>query len=67
MNNSGIVIESEWVGLSLTEAAEKAESQGWEYRVVENNGRQHMVTHDLKNKRLNFRVNDNLITDLYGG
>lgn len=66
-DNFGLVSVSEYKGLTLNEAKAKAESKGFTTRVVEIDGRSLMVTADLKNNRLNFRVNGNVITDVYPG
>jgi hypothetical protein len=67
MNNFGIVNPSEWVGMTLENAKNKAEHQGYTVRVTEINGNPLMVTHDLKSNRINFRISNNLITDAYTG
>jgi hypothetical protein len=67
MKNFGIITESEWVGLSLSEAYKRAEDYGFLPRITEENGRPLMVTSDLKPNRINFRVTNNVIIGVYGG
>ena len=67
VKNFGIITESEWVGLSIKDAIEKASSHGLTHRIVEENGVQYMLTMDLKNDRINFRVNNDTVTAAYGG
>jgi hypothetical protein len=67
MRNFGIITESEWVGLPLKDAIEKAKNDGFTHRIVEENGVPYMVTMDLKGDRINFRVSNNKVTAAYGG
>jgi hypothetical protein len=67
MRNFGIITESEWVGLSIKDAIEKAKNDGLTHRIVEENGVQYMVTMDLNSSRINFRVSNNNVTAAYGG
>ena len=67
MRNFGIITESEWIGLELKEAVQRAESDGFSYRIVEENGRPLMVTMDLKPNRINFRLNNDRVIGVYGG
>ena len=67
MRNFGIITESEWVGLSIKDAIEKAKNDGLTHRIVEENGVSYMVTMDLKGDRINFRVSNNNVTAAYGG
>ena len=67
MRNFGIITESEWTGLSIKDAIEKATSDGFIHRIVEENGVQYMVTMDLNPSRINFRVSNNKVTAAYGG
>lgn len=67
VKNFGMITESEWIGLSIKEAYEQAESHGLNTRIVEENGHSLMVTADLKQNRINFRVSNNKIIGAYGG
>jgi len=66
-HNFGIVTPTEWIGLTLESAKTKAESQGFTHRITEINGNSLIVTMDLKPNRLNFRIYNNIITDVYTG
>ncbi len=61
------ITEREWIGLSLVEANQRAESIGYTTRIVEENGQSYMVTHDFKSNRLNLRLKNNIIIGLYTG
>ena len=67
LKNFGIITESEWVGLSIKEAIEKAETDGFTHRIVEENGQSKMVTMDLKANRINFRLSNDRVIAAYGG
>jgi len=61
------ITEKEWIGLTLTETNQRAQSIGYTTRIVEENGISYMVTLDYKSNRLNLRVRDNIIIGLYTG
>jgi hypothetical protein len=65
--NFGIINPNEYIGLILEEAQEVAKVNGFSTRIVEKDGTALFVTMDLRNNRLNFRVRDNKITDVYPG
>ena len=67
VKNFGMITESEWIGLTIKEAIERAESWGFNYRIVEENGKPLMVNMDLKLNRINFRLRDDKVTGVYGG
>jgi len=67
VKNFGIITESEWIGLTIKEAIERAESWGFNHRIVEENGRPLMVTSDMKQNRINLRLRDNKVIGAYGG
>ena len=67
VKNFGMITESEWIGLTIKEAIEKAEAWGFNYRIVEENGRPLMVTSDIKANRINLRLMDNKVVGVYGG
>jgi hypothetical protein len=67
MRNFGIITESEWVGLPIKDAIEKAANDGLTHRIIEENGVQYMVTMDLRGDRINFRVTNNIVTAAHGG
>jgi hypothetical protein len=61
------ITESQWKGLTLDEAIEKAESIGYIHRIVERDGKHMMLDMDAKSNRVNFRVKDDYITAIYTG
>jgi len=65
--NFGIVNPSDYLGLTLEIAKVKAKEDGFSPRVVELDGSSIMLTEDLKNNRINFRVKNNLVIDVYPG
>jgi hypothetical protein len=67
LKDFGLVNPSDYVGLPLEEAKNRAQNNGYTTRIVEMDGKGFMVTEDLKNNRLNFRVRGNVITDVYPG
>lgn len=67
VKNFGMVIPSEWIGLTLGEAREKAIRDGLISRIGEIDGRAQMLTEDLASNRINFRVRDNKVVDVYTG
>ncbi len=62
-----IITESQWIGLTLAEASERAKSIGYVHRIVEENGNSLMVTADVKSNRVNLRLKDNIVIGLYTG
>jgi hypothetical protein len=67
VKDSGIINPKDYIGLTLEDATELAKKNGFSTRIVEMNGNPLIVTADLKNNRLNFRVRENKITDVYPG
>lgn len=67
LRNGGIITVSEYAGKTLEEAVKYANDGGFTTRITEENGRALMVTHDFKTNRLNFRVRDGFVIDVYGG
>lgn len=65
--NFGIVNPIDYLGLTLEVAKVKAQDNGFAPRVVEVDGSSLMLTEDLKNNRINFRVKNNVVTDAYPG
>jgi len=61
------ITESQWKGLTLEEAIKKCESIGYIHRIVEKDGKHMMLDMDAKSNRVNFRVKDDYITDVYTG
>ena len=67
IKNFGIVNPADYLGLTLEVAKVKAKEEGITPRVVEVDGDSLMLTEDLKNNRINFRVKSNIIIDVYPG
>lgn len=67
LRNGGIISVSEYVGKTLQEAIKYANDGGFTTRITEENGKAYMVTADFKTNRLNFRVKDGIVIDVYGG
>jgi hypothetical protein len=67
LRNGGIITVSEYAGKTLEEAVQYANDGGFTTRITEENGRALMVTADFKTSRLNFRVKDGIVIDVYGG
>lgn len=67
LRNNGIIEKREYVGKTLEEATKYAKDGGFTIRIVEEDGKTFMVTHDHKTNRLNFRLNNNKVTDVFGG
>jgi hypothetical protein len=67
LRNNGIITVSEYAGKTLEEAVKYANDGGFTTRVTEENGKAYMVTHDFKTNRLNFRVREGIVIDVYGG
>ena len=67
LRNSGIITKNEYVGKTLEEAKKYAEEGGFTVRIVEQDGKSFVLTMDAKSDRLNFRVLNGYITDVYGG
>ena len=65
--NFGIVSPSDYKGLTLEKAEEKAKINGFNTRVVEIDGKALMLTMDFKSDRINFRVNNGIISEAYSG
>ncbi len=67
LRNNGIVTQSEYVGKTLAEAYEYAKEGGFTGRIVEEDGVSYMLTMDYRTDRLNFRVLNNFVIEVYGG
>ena len=63
-NNSSLPDESQYKGLSIDVAIEKAKSDGVPYRIVKRDGESLPMTTDLIKGRLNFTVADDIVTDV---
>ena len=67
LRNNGIYTQEEYVGKSLDEAKKYAEDGGFITRVTESDGKAFIFTMEYRTNRLNFRVKNNKVIDVYGG
>lgn len=67
LRDNGIITEKQYVGKTLDEAIKYAEEGGLEVRIVEIDGQPKMIDMDVKSNRINFRLNNGLITAAFGG
>lgn len=63
----GLVTSSHYEGLTLEQANEKAAQNGLTPRVVEVDGKSLMLTMELKNYRVNFRVRNGVVIEAWAG
>jgi hypothetical protein len=67
LRNFGIITKGEYEGKTLEEATKYAKEGGFIVRVVEVNGQSKMLDMSVNQNRLNFRVKDDFVIDVYGG
>jgi hypothetical protein len=67
LRNGGIITKTEYVGKTLEEATKYANEGGFLVRIVEKDGNPVMLDMTNKANRLNFRVRDQIVTDVFGG
>jgi len=67
LRNFGMITPDEYIGKSYADARKYAEDGGFTTRIVEENGNLFMLTMDVKSNRLNFRLKNNIVIDVYGG
>jgi hypothetical protein len=67
LRNNGIISQYEYVGKTVAEAREYAENGGFTTRITEENGVAFMLTMDYRTERLNFRVLNDIVIEVYGG
>jgi hypothetical protein len=67
LRNGGLISKEEYVGKTLQEAKKYAEDGGYTTRIVEQNGKTLMLDMSVKADRLNFRVYNDRVTDVFGG
>ena len=63
----GLITESEWKGLTLNEAIQKASGKGMIHRIVEEDGRSLMIEADAKSNRINLRLKGGIVTAAFPG
>ena len=61
------ISERDYVGLTLIEADVQASADGYEIRVVEEDGVSRMLDMDAKSNRVNLRLRNNIVTAAYTG
>lgn len=62
-----MITERDWIGLSIKDAIQKANSINYSYRIVEEDGNALMVTFDYYSNRVNLRLQNNLVIGVYTG
>jgi hypothetical protein len=68
LRNNGLFSPDDYKGKTLDEATKYAEEGGFIVRVTETDGNSIMVDMlDNKSNRLNFRVRQGFVIDVYGG
>jgi hypothetical protein len=67
LRNNGIITKTEYVGKTYTDARKYAEEGGFTTRIVEEDGKTLMLEYNVNARRLNFRVMNNIVTDVFGG
>lgn len=67
LRNFGLITPSEYIGKPYQDAKKYAEDGGFITRIVEENGVSHMLNMDARSNRLNFRIKNDIVIDVYGG
>jgi hypothetical protein len=67
LRNGGMITDTEYKGKTLEEAKKYAEDGGFEVRIVEENGVAKMLDMSVKSNRVNFRLKNGFVTDVFGG
>jgi hypothetical protein len=67
LRNNGMITKNEYVGKTIQQASQYAEEGGFTTRVVEVDGKSIMLDYNVNDRRLNFRVSNNIVTDVFGG
>ena len=55
------------IGMDLDKAKEKIKKAGCDFRLVEYNGKALIVTNDFNPKRINLRIDQEVVIDAYTG
>lgn len=64
---NGIITERDYTNKTLEEATKEATKRGFVVRIVETNGNSVMLDMSVRGDRINFRVNNGLVTAAFGG
>lgn len=67
LRNFGLITQGEYEGKTIDEATEYAEAGGYTVRITEEDGQSKMLTMDVKQNRINFRVKQGYVIEAYGG
>jgi len=67
LRNGGMISKEEYVGKTLLEATNYAKDGGYTIRIVEKDGKQEMLDMSVKANRINFRVKNDFVVDVFGG
>ena len=67
LRNNGLVSASDYKGLTLEEATKYAENGGFTVRIVEVDGQSKMLDMSVSSTRINFRIKNGYVTDVYTG
>ena len=67
LRNGGLITKEEYVGKSLTEATNYAKEGGFIVRIVEKDGKSEMLDMSVMADRLNFRIKNDFVVDVFGG
>ena len=67
LRDFGMIKKNDYVGKSYSDAKQYAEDGGFNVRVVERDGVSEMLPMDTKSDRLNFRLSNNIVSDVFGG
>ena len=51
-----------YIGLTIEKATELAEKENLRWRVTKENGERFLLTQDIASNRVNFEVEDNIVT-----
>ena len=67
LRNNGIITDTEYKGKTLEVATKYAEDGGFSVRIVEVDGQPKMLDMSVNPSRLNFRIRNNKVIDVFGG
>lgn len=62
-----MITKNEYVGKTYQEARIYAEEGGFTTRIVEEDGNAFMLEYSVNDRRLNFRIKNGFVTDVFGG